>query len=281
MRILNLPELVWRKEATNPTIDDIPPYPNALWLNIETGEIFAHLKTCNGKAIWKGQFGTLIAPSTVSKFDVFGDGSAVALYRFEGNANDDGGQFNGTWQGNEQYDVGRFGWAAKFDGGSYIRIPQPIMKLPFSISLWVSTIQKTAGSKDWHNPTLVGFATSNAKSNDFGIEVKNGYLHIFSGFGVEIKYTTPKFVADGYWHHICVVFDTKECLIYTDGVRVVSFGQNSGTIDSSDWFLGVMIESNHLQTDSYFKGLIDQVRIFNRALTDEEVQILYNEMEEC
>jgi hypothetical protein len=26
---------------------------------------------------------------------------------------------------------------------------------------------------------------------------------------------------------------------------------------------------------------LDQVRIFNRTLTDEEVQILYNEMEEC
>jgi len=42
----------------------------------------------------------------------------------------------------------------------------------------------------------------------------------------------------------------------------------------ADW------DQDNEQTDHY-KGLLDQVRIFNRALTEDEVQVLYNEVRDC
>jgi len=132
----------WKKVPRNPTPDDIPPAENALWLNTETGEIFVCIKTCNNKAVWKGQFGTLVAPSTVTKFDIFEDGSAVALYRFDGNLNDDGGQLNLTSDSSITYDTGKFGYAVVLDGSGAIRyknntdIPTSFAN-GYTVSLWV------------------------------------------------------------------------------------------------------------------------------------------------
>jgi len=214
------------------------------------------------------------------KLDIFGDGSCIACYTFDGNANDLSGKYNGTWHGNEQYDVGRFGQAAKFDGSSYITIPEPLKSLPFSVSVWIKTTQKATGSTNWANPTIMGFATSGVSSNDFGIEVKNGYIHIFSGFGVEKYYTTSKFVSDNKWHLITVNFNTNKCEIYCDDEFVDSFSQNSTQIANvPKWYIGCMYnyDPHHIGivSGSYYQGLIDQVRIFNRALTEEEVKFLY------
>ena len=220
----------------------------------------------------------------VNTLDVFGDGSCIACYPFDGNAKDLSGKYNGTWHGNEQYDVGKYGKAAKFDGSSYITIPEPLKSLPFSVSVWIKTTQKATGSTNWANPTIMGFATSGAPSNDFGIEVKNGYIHIFSGFGVEKYYTTSKFVSDNKWHLITVNFNTNKCEIYCDDEFVDSFSQNSTQIANvPKWYIGCMYnyDPHHIGivSGSYYQGLIDQVRIFNRALTEEEIQILYNEYE--
>ena len=104
-----------------------------------------------------------------------------------------------------------------------------------TISLWINTTQQSFNDNykdDWANPTLIGFATDGGKTNDFGIEIKNGYLYIFSGFGVETYHTTSKFVSDGKWRLITVVFDKNICNIYVDGIKIDSIPQNSSKIAS-------------------------------------------------
>jgi len=70
---------------------------------------------------------------TTNTLDIFGDGSCIACYPFDGNAKDLSGKYNGTWHRNEQYDVGKFGQAAKFDGSNCIVVsPSPIVNLKTS-----------------------------------------------------------------------------------------------------------------------------------------------------
>ena len=291
---------IWKKETRNPTPNDIPPYENALWLNLKTGEIFVHLKNCAGKAKWKGQFGTIVAPSTVTKFDVFEDGSAVALYRFDGNSYDDGGIYNGTWYGTEQYDIGRFGRAAKTtgDGQSYIDISSITEKIthlrqPFTISAWVYVFDNgvTEGGV---------FLLNNSATND-SKDKGSSSLHILIEYnndgrarhGLRIVYDCDNVqwkdieLQPNKWHHHVVTCDGNNLNWYVNGQLIdtvtlagdITFDQ--ATLTTRNAYGGCFIG----HCDGYLleglNGLIDQVRIFNRTLTDEEIQVLYNEEVNC
>lgn len=77
----------------------------------------------------------------------------------------------------------------------------------------------------------------------------------------------------GNWQHLVGVRAADGTLtLYVDGVAQAATGSKAGAIDSSDpIYLGV---DRGLASD--FAGLIDDVRIFNRALTQTEIDGLYN-----
>lgn len=88
--------------------------------------------------------------------------------------------------------------------------------------------------------------------------------------------TTP--LNDGRWHHVAVVLeddgtpDVGEVKLYVDGQLepiAASYGRPVNT--TADW--DVVIGYNRLR-QQYFKGLIDDVRIYDRALGDDEIAAL-------
>ena len=78
----------------------------------------------------------------------------------------------------------------------------------------------------------------------------------------------------GDWQHIVGVRDAVGNLyIYVDGVLQTDTGLKSGAIDSSGkLYLGCDLGQNYK-----FDGIIDDVRIYNRALLETEVEQLYQE----
>lgn len=79
-------------------------------------------------------------------------------------------------------------------------------------------------------------------------------------------------VNDGQWHHIAGIYDGANLYVYVDGnldASVASTGQIANTGDP------VFIGSNASMANREFKGLIDDVCIFNRALTADEIASLY------
>jgi hypothetical protein len=98
-------------------------------------------------------------------------------------------------------------------------------------------------------------------------EVQGGYI-----YG-----TTP--IADGNWHHIAVTLhddssaNISEALLFVDGQLEAVGGVSPcpiRTIASTNVKIGV-----HSTGLYYFEGFIDEVRIYNYALTDAEIQDLY------
>ena len=82
-------------------------------------------------------------------------------------------------------------------------------------------------------------------------------------------------VQNGEWSHLVGVFDGHSVKIYVNGVLT---GENSltGTLDVIN--KPVAIGCHLVPGDrNWFKGIIDEVLVFNRALTSEEVKILYSE----
>ncbi len=74
----------------------------------------------------------------------------------------------------------------------------------------------------------------------------------------------------GIWHHIVGVFDGRYTKLYVDGIA-------DGSTDWTSFINGVDSVSlmiGHSYT-YYFSGIVDEVRIYNRALTSPEVKTLY------
>jgi hypothetical protein len=252
----------------NPSCDTNPSKQYALWLNSDTGEVFVCTDNTPGKNVWKGQLGTVIAFSEVTAFDVLGDGSAVALFQLDGDTNDTGGNYNGTWKGTEQYDVGKFGQAAKFDGSSYISFsPIDLANKSFTLSCWI----KVTTVKDG-NYFLGSVLGSTVTSSNLYVGFRNTttFSVAFYSNDVNIPLNENDFTDD--FHHFVVVYDssTKESKLYVDGKFVASgthpYGDYKGSLDVIGAAGGYR-----------FAGLVDQVRVFNRVLSDSEIQQLFNE----
>jgi hypothetical protein len=88
------------------------------------------------------------------------------------------------------------------------------------------------------------------------------------------------------WHHLTGSFSasTGEIKIYIDGVLEDSLSITGSALTASDDTSGVFEIgrfSNELTDGQYFKGDIDEVRVFNTLLTDDQIQqIVYQEIED-
>jgi ferric-dicitrate binding protein FerR (iron transport regulator) len=89
----------------------------------------------------------------------------------------------------------------------------------------------------------------------------------------------------GNWRHVCVVYDSKEKKdkkIYIDGVLdkakdAYGKGTRLGTGETRYGFLGDGSEAKTFdgeRNERYFKGMLDDVRVYHRALTEEEIRAL-------
>ena len=219
-----------------------------------------------------------ICDGTVDTLDILGDGSCIATYQLDGNANDLSGNYSGT-PTNVSYGVGEFDLAGVFNGSSSgIKTPISYLnaKSTSSVSLWVkytdtaaykTLFQDWASNNNWNHNIIVN-------------QPSTGNLRFFSAYGGVGGYVTFETsgltLNDGNWHHIVGTVDvsTRVYKGYVDGVEVGSM-----TVSLNAW-TGVTQNANignENGSSNFFNGSIDQVRIFNKALNSTEVTTLYNE----
>lgn len=77
-------------------------------------------------------------------------------------------------------------------------------------------------------------------------------------------------VNDGQWHHVAFTLAGGESRLYLDGVQVAAASGVTGNIAKNDF--PVMVGNNAQQMQRGWNGLIDDVRIWRRGLTAQEVQ---------
>ena len=107
-----------------------------------------------------------------------------------------------------------------------------------------------------------------------------------------LQYRTGRLLRlEGNWHHICGWFNkssTVDKKIFVDGVMVASnsnshSGRNLGTSDRTQHygFIGWGSEASsfngngNVHQNDFMRGKIDDVRIYSRSLSDEEISALY------
>jgi len=196
-------------------------------------------------------------PNTTSTVDILGDGSCIALYELEGNANDTSGVYNGTATG-VTYGVGKFGQAGVFDGST-----SNIQTTFDSNTLSAVTYSFWMASTSTSNYSIMGFTGT----SDMYIQCLNGTTaRVF--FRSNLLYTDVLnfFVNDGTFHHYTFTIDSVGLKHYRDSILIGTSGQVISSVT-----LPFQIGTDGT---SYVLGSIDQVRIFNKALTASEVTMV-------
>ena len=81
----------------------------------------------------------------------------------------------------------------------------------------------------------------------------------------------------GLWTHVAATFDGNTTKLYINGVAVGSETSTLSALGNSSepYYIGWTAQTN-FATDRFFDGRIDEVAVFNRALSATEIQQLYN-----
>ncbi|MCK5062343.1 MAG: laminin G domain-containing protein, partial [Candidatus Aenigmarchaeota archaeon] len=191
----------------------------------------------------------------------------------------------------DNWTTGKFGKALQFDGSNdYVERSFDTDFTPgtssWTIEGWVKFPEGDTGRMivNWYrcgaNPSCGGADSASYRLYIDGFNKANWYVR---DDNANLEIITSSFsVADNYWHHIVGSFDPTNDLrkLYVDGIEVNS---SSAVITSfSDGGLSIPLSiGRHFITgwgspSSYFNGTIDEVKIWNRALTAEEINASYN-----
>ena len=81
---------------------------------------------------------------------------------------------------------------------------------------------------------------------------------------------------DGDWHHVAIVWDGSRRYIYADGTEVAADPADLGeSLESCDGRLYLGAHKG-LSSSYFWTGMLDDTRIYNRALSPAEINALAN-----
>ncbi len=179
---------------------------------------------------------------------------------------------HGSLRGDTQWAAGYDGGALQFDGeGDYTNIDgykgitavggtQPA----FTVMAWINTTS---------NAEIITWGNNAGRERlsfrvDTVIRVEHGSGNIRGTLGPDLR--------DGQWHHVAAVIyeggtiDDDGVTMFVDGVNVTPDTSDPDTFNlqpTADVSIGRRATNN----DRYFNGLIDDARIYDKAMTQEEV----------
>lgn len=201
----------------------------------------------------------------------------VAWYPGDGNALDVQGGNNGSLQGGAAFAAGYVGQAFSFDGvNAWVETPgnNLLNSVPLSIDAWVKPEIRDEGP---------GFYPNNVVSNDnprafghgFGVNVFSGGSQMAVEYQDGFREVPGVSFTAGQWYHVAVVYTTGNVKTYINGQMADDFSFTQGALDgASSMHIGKHNDDAGYGTRRFFKGLIDEVEVFNRAVSASEIQAL-------
>lgn len=211
------------------------------------------------------------------------DDGLVAYYPFEFNTQDaSGNEYHCSTPNQElNYVPGATpdGYAVQVDENYGVIEPAPPISSAFTVSFWLNT--DTILGQQGMGPEGGTIYTTQpcGEYKGFGIRRDLNALSVFINKGSQTErrlFTSVGFIEPYTWYFITVTYD---------GSTLRAFSVNEGTITTvmSEQFEGfipynnkaVLFRHHTTPREQDFKGKIDDVRIYNRVLTEAEIQELY------
>jgi prepilin-type N-terminal cleavage/methylation domain-containing protein len=203
----------------------------------------------------------------------FDEGSGTVAYDYSGNNTT--GSWNGTPAGNNgtYYTGGKVGnYAGAFDGNSTYILDTKTINIPtVTVSAWINI-----SSYPTMTYRIAGFASGiGGDGHDKEIYINsNGklFFYIFDTNGIYTPVPSSS-IPLNQWVYAVGTADGTTARAFVNGNEVASIPAGNTYIGYSSPDILIGGNSSHF---GYFKGLIDDVRIYNRALSAAEIQAMYN-----
>jgi hypothetical protein len=196
----------------------------------------------------------------------------VAAYGFEEGggattADSSGNSLTGSLAGAAWVATGKFGKALSFNGSSsLVSIPDASV-LDLTTGMTLSAWIKPTTLSGWPCVMMkerAGELTYALYASSPGGQPNVDYTHN----GVEVNLLGSPGIALGAWTYLAATFDGATLRLYVNAVQIASMA-TANAIDATTGAL--RIGGNTVWTE-YFNGLIDEVRIYNRPLSQAELQ---------
>lgn len=183
------------------------------------------------------------------------------------------------------YAAAGYNYAPSFNatGNNYLDIPNsPSLHLTkFSLGAWFKT------SKNYGGNAMIadrgGFGSESAGQNmNYGLWV-NANEKIVGGYeagnGLDLFVISPNSYSDDRWHYGVLTYDGSIIRLYIDGLEVGKKSSSVAPDSAGNQPLRIGANSLKIASNSYnwlyFTGGIDEVRLWNRAITSQEVTDQY------
>jgi hypothetical protein len=208
----------------------------------------------------------------------------VGYWPFNGNANDESINGNNGTVNGATLTINRFGStnaAYSFNGVSnYIECMQsgPIGVPSITVAFWTKNI----GSGSGH---IVSWGNNGISGEDFRV-LTNAYGTCASSLGFDIYNSGIAFdntFSSNSWDFYVVIFDSSigtninAASVYKNGVQIglTCFNQNNSSINISSAFPICFGKYHGTIPTDYLSGIVDDIGIWNRVLTQQEITDLY------
>ncbi len=207
----------------------------------------------------------------------FNEGSGTTAADSSGNG------YNMTLSGGVTWTTGVIGDAISANGSKqYGKTPTINLRSTkaVTVTLWVNRTYSTVGGHTLFEDT----ANFNSSTTGFGFypddNTCNGMMVGERGnVGYNINcYAQP---SSGVWHHFAVIYDksqpaSKEVTLYVDGVQQAPAQNYLASNNTNAFGNNVLYVFSRGGASEYTSGILDDLRIYNRALSASEIQGIYN-----
>jgi PKD repeat protein/photosystem II stability/assembly factor-like uncharacterized protein len=131
-----------------------------------------------------------------------------------------------------------------------------------TLSAW---IKPQGPQKDWG-----GIIFCRGGSTTSGLSIKDDNEIRMHWNGEEWQWSSGQYVKDNEWSHVALVIIPDSAIIYVNGIPSVHIAE----LDSEAFNASIIIGQDSYGSSRYFTGLIDEVCIYNRSLSQTEIRDL-------
>lgn len=153
----------------------------------------------------------------------------------------------------------------------------------FSVSVWFNRDEGTTSATNHGVNNVLVAQSSNGGNDNFELGTEGDQVEIYLDANTPdktVRVTIPGGISDDEWHHLVVTYDKADggLEVFFNGTAVQSWPEFVGNVDgsvSSPLTLGMARPDNQKWGD--FNGMMDEIGIWGRALTGDEIAYLWND----
>jgi hypothetical protein len=228
-----------------------------------------------------GSVTSSVATLTVNPTPTCSVSSGIAAWwKFNGNGLNESGLAPMTLNNGATYGVGEVGQGLFLDGANdYARADAPSLNIGvgsgMSIEMWIkpaNAAKVAAAIVEWNNGSI-GTHLSTSVQGD-----RDLYANLLDTSGNSHQLTSgPYMLVNNVFQHIAVTYDKTTGMgrMYINGIQVASANLGIFTPQTS-YPLNVGVRPGGVFANIYFPGIIDELSLYSRVLSQAEVQSIYS-----